>query len=166
MNFLYYCSDFELFLKYGDDKYDFPNGLICLIDGIPHIAISISTFNTKQFVTYAVFEWSEVDFIDNEKTIKEAIEISKSVIKFTNSTIVSSSNRTMSLAERTNIKSALKYCHTNPIGTLKSYYDSCNFSMIETGTEHKSTWTIMINNNEWITLDSKKAAKTVFKGLE
>ena len=164
MNFLCYCSDFELSLKY-DERYDYSNGVICLIGGTTHLAVCVGALKTKHSIYYAVFEWGDADFDNREANIIKANEISQSIIQFTNSTIESSQNRIMPLVKREKIQSALTYCRTNPIGMFKRRYEGFSIHMEETGINDISSWTIFVNDKQLATLSNKDAAKIVFDGL-
>ena len=164
MKFLFYCSDFELSLKY-DDKYDYSNGIICSIGDMTHLAIRMKALSTKQTIIYTVFDWLEKDFSDKEANIRIAEDISSNIIKFANSTIESYQNKVMPLHKKEKIQSALIYCQTYPIGGYKSRQDGININMVETGTEQKSTWTIGINGQQFATLNNKRASEVVFRGL-
>ena len=164
MKFLYYCSDFELSLKY-DDMYDYSKGIICRIDNLTHLAVAMPILNTKKTIIYAVFDWSEMDYDSKEYNIQKAENISPSIIQFVNSTIEHSQNRIMPLHQKESIKSALKYSQVTPLGNFKSEQHGIHINMIETGTPQESTWTIYINGNGFTTLNNKRAADLVFKSL-
>ena len=164
MNFRFYCSDTELSLMY-DEKYDYPNGIICIIEGTTHLAVSIKILGTKHSISYAVFDWSEREYNDKEANIRIAKDISPYIIKFANSTIESSHNKIMPLQKKAKIQSALTYCRTYPIGNFKSSQSGISINMVETGTEQESTWTISINDKQFATLNNKRASEVVFRGL-
>ena len=164
MKFLFYCSDFELSLKY-DDKYDYQNGIICSIGDVTHLAVRINTLSSKQSISYAVFDWQEMEYGDKTANIQLANDISPDIIRFANSTIESSQNKVMPLQKKERIQSALTYCQTSPIGNYKSEQNGILINMVEMGKEQDSTWTININNKQFATLNNKQASDEVFSGL-
>ena len=164
MNFLCYCSDFELSLQYND-KYDYSNGIICRIDNHTHLGVAMPTLNTKRTIVYAVFNWQEMDYDNKEINIQKAEDITPNIINFANSTIACSHSRIMPLSTKKNIQSALKYSQTYPLSNFKGEQSGININMVETGTEQESTWTININGKQFATLNNKRASDLVFKGL-
>lgn len=164
MKFCFYCSDIELSLLY-DAKYDYSDGVICRIDCKTHLAVSIKTLVTKQSISYAVFDWSEKEYNDMETNIQAAEALSPDIIRFANSTIESSYNEVLPLPKKKKIQSALTYHRTNPIGIFKSSQNGIKISMVETGTEQESTWTISVNNKIFTTLNNKQASEVVFRVL-
>lgn len=164
MRFLDYCYEKELPHLY-DDFYDYPNGIIFQRDDVPHIAVKINFLNKKQPTGYAIFECAGLHYDNKNKSIQFANWFSEFITSFADEIITSALGKMIPLAEKKLIQSALMYNQTTPIGDFKSYSKGIAIEMQEQEANGKSSWTISINGDDWVTLKNEKAAFSVFRGL-
>lgn len=168
LDFQYYCTDFDLYELCEGNECHFRHGAICQIDGVTHLAVHVPSLIFNKCTTVcAVFRWDGVDYADMDKNIEEANKLADSLIRFANSTIQTAANGMMLFPRRMDIQSALRLNMCEPIvGEEKSKEEtSFNISIVETGTNQESTWTMQINDSDLATFNNENSAKKVYRSL-
>lgn len=167
LDFQYYCTDFDLYELCEGNECHFRHGVICQIDGVTHLAISVPSLKQKLSDAYAVFRWDGVDCADRDKIIEEANNLADSLLRFANSTVETAANGMMRFPRKVYIQSVFCQNLCEPIdGEVKSEEETpFNVRMVETGTNQESTWTMQINDSDLATFNNEDSAKKVYLSL-